>query len=147
MRLDALLAVQERRVDRAMSALRACNEQLRRAELERATRQERWQETELGRRCELSRHAELTRHSSSAAKLAAAANRLQWWRARSEEQHKELEAAKAALLQAEAEAGRARMEYQKAHAKHAGLVKLVDEQQRAQARTRQRIEEQNGVGA
>ena len=146
MTLDALLVVQERRVDRAMSELEARNGQLRRAKVERATRQERWQETELGRRRELSRHAELTRRSLSAAELAAAGKRLEWWRSRSEEQHKELEAAEATLVQAQTEAARARVEYQKAHAKQQGLVKLIDEHRRSQMRTRMRIEEQNGLG-
>ena len=147
MTLDALLVVQGRRVGRAMSELRTCNEQVRRAELERAMRRARWEETELGRRGELSRHAELTRRSLLAAELEAAGKRLEWWRARSDEQHKELEAAEAALVRAEMEAGRARMEYQKAHAKQEGLVKLIDEQRRVEARNKMRVEEQNGVGA
>jgi chromosome segregation ATPase len=146
MTLEALLTVQERRIDRAMSELRSRNDALRRALAERATRRDRWQETEDGRRLELSRRVEMTRHSLLAVQLAAAGKRLEWWRARSEEHRKELEAAEAALLQAEAEAARARMEYEKAHAKHTGLLKLLDEERRIEARTRERIEEHNGVG-
>ena len=140
MTLEALLTVQERRVDRALTELKACNEALQRAQMERETRRERWQEAESGRRRELSRHVEITRKSLSAAELAAAGKRLDWWRMRSEDQSKELAAAEAASLQAESAAGRARIEYRKAHAKHEGLVKLLDEQQRAQARTRLRLE-------
>jgi hypothetical protein len=149
-RLDSLLIVQHRRVDKALSELTACNEQQRQAELDRAARQERWEATEAQRLAEIDRQAEVIADSSShivpAAALAAAGRRLEWWRTRSEEQKQELETAQAALLEATTAAMQARLRYRRAQARHEGLTKLVEQRQVASAHESLRLEESDTEG-
>jgi hypothetical protein len=149
-RLDSLLVVQHRRGDKALSELTACNEQQRRAELDLAARQERWEATEAQKLAEIDRQAEVIADSSShiipAAALAAAGRRLEWWRTRSEEQKQEIETAQAALLQARTAAMQARLRYRRAQARHEGLAKLIEERQMALARESLRLEESDTEG-
>ena len=149
-RLDSLLIVQQRRVDKALAELTACNEQQRRAELDRAARQERWEATEAQRLAEINRQAEVIADSSShvipAAELAAAGRRLQWWRTRAEEQKQELETAQVALLQATTAAMQARLRYRRAQARREGLAKLIEQRQMALARESLRLEESDTEG-
>jgi hypothetical protein len=149
-RLDSLLSVQHRRVDKALSELTACNEQQRRAELDRAACQERWEATEAQRLAEIDRQAKVIAASSShiipAAELAAAGRRLEWWRTRAEEQQQEIETAQAALLQARTAAMEARLRYRRAQARHEGLMKLIEQRQIAAARESLRLEESDTEG-
>jgi hypothetical protein len=144
-RLDSLLIVQLRRVDHALVELKARNEQLRQAELERAARHERLAATQRRRQLEVSRHAESIAGASSrtlsAAELAAAGRRLEWWRIRAQEQQQELESAQAALLHAQTDAAQARLRYQEANARHEGLAQLLEEERRALACETLRVEE------
>jgi hypothetical protein len=149
-RLDSLLIVQHRRVDKALAEITACNEQLRRAESVRAVRQERWEATEAQRLAQIGRQTEVLADSSShvisAAELAASSRRLQWWRSRAEEQKQELEIAQAALLQASTAAMQARLRYRRALARHEGLTKLIEQRQLALARESLRLEESDTEG-
>ena len=149
-RLDSLLIVQQRRVDKALAEFTACNEQQRRAELDRAARQERWEATEAQRLAEIDRQAaviaDTSSHITSASELAAAGRRLQWWRTRSEEQKQEIKTAQAALLQARTAAMQARLHYRRAQARHAGLTQLIEQRQVALARENLRLEESDTEG-
>ena len=144
-RLNALLTIQRRRVDQALAELRARNEQLQKAELERAAEQDRWEATQTRRKREITRQAELVRNhaaqSLAAAELTLSGQRIEWWRLRAEEQKKALDAADAALTQAQADAAQARRRFQQADARHTGLLKLVNERQRTLLLERVRMEE------
>jgi hypothetical protein len=149
-RVNLLLAVHERRVERASAVLQHCNEQLRRAESERAEQYERLLDTQARRQRELSQQGDAISGGSgrvvSATELVAARNRLAWWSARLQEQNEALAAAEATLLKSEADAAQARLRYQEVQARRSGLVRLVDERQRALARDRERIEECDSDG-
>ena len=146
-RVNLLLIVHQRRVDRAQAVLRHCNEQLQRTESERADQYGRLRDTQAQRQRELNRQGEVigrrSRQALSAADLVAARNRLDWWSARVEEQKQKLAAADATLLQSESDAAQARLRYQAVEARQRGLVRLVDERGRALARDRARIEDSN----
>jgi hypothetical protein len=149
-RLDSLLIVQHRRVDKALNELTACNEQQHRAELDCSACQERWEATEAQRLAQINRQAEViadtSSHTISAAELAAAGRRLQWWRTRSEEQKQAIETAQAALLQARTAAMQARLRYRRAQARHAGLTQLIEQRRMALAREQLRLEESDTEG-
>jgi hypothetical protein len=149
-RVNLLLVVHQRRVDRALAVLQRCNEQLRSAEVERTNQCERLLDMQSQRQRELSRQgavgAGTSRCALSATELTAARNRLEWWSARVDEQKKELAAAEAALLKADSDAAQARLRYQEVQARQSGLLRLVDERQRALARDRERLEECDSDG-
>jgi hypothetical protein len=149
-RVNSLLVVHQRRVDRALAVLQHCNEQLHSAEVERTRQYERLLDIQSRRQCELSRQGEVgagtSRCALSATGLAAARNRLEWWSARVEEQKKELAVAEAALLKADSDAAQARLRYQEVQARQSGLMRLVDERRRALARDRERLEECDSDG-
>jgi hypothetical protein len=149
-RVKSLLVVHQRRVDRALAELRHCNEQLRRAESERANQHERLRHTQAQRQCALSRQSEVigggSRRALSATDLVAACNALEWWSARVEEQKSELAAAEATVLKAQTDAAQARLRYQGLEARQRGLVRLLDERQRALARAHARIEDCDSDG-
>jgi chromosome segregation ATPase len=150
-RVNLLLLVHQRRVDRAQAVLQHCNEQLRRAESERVDQHERLRDAQAQRQGELNRQGEVMgRHSGQvlcAADLVAARNRLEWWSARVDEQKERLAAAEASLLKSESDAAQARLRYQGVEARQRGLVRLVDERRRTVARDRTRIEDCNADDA
>src|ERR1700722_9435059 len=81
-RVNSLLVVHQRRVDRALTVLQHCNEQLHNAEVERTNKYERLLGMQSQRQRELSRQGEVgagtSRCALSATGLAAARNRLEW---------------------------------------------------------------------
>ena len=149
-RLESLLTVQGRRVDAALHALKELNDLVLRARAERCACLERWETTEVHRQQEKSRAESLSGGSSSrgisAAELASAAGRLDWWRERALEQKRELESADAALLQAQSDAAQAGLRFRRAHARHEGLIKLVEERRGALERLKVRVEESDMDG-
>ncbi len=149
-RVNLLLVVHQRRVDRALAALQHCNEQLHSAAVERTNQYERLVDMQSQRQRELSRQGEVgggaSRCALSATGLAAARNRLEWWSARVDEQKKELAAAATILLKADSDAAQARLQYQEVQARQRGLIRLVDERRRALARDRERLQECDSDG-
>jgi hypothetical protein len=145
-RVNLLLAVHQRRINRALAVLQHCNEQLRHAESGRANQCERLRDTQAQRQRELNRQGEVigrAHQAFSAGDLVTARNTLEWWSARVDEREKELAAAEATLLKSESDAAQARLRYQGVEARQRGLVRLVDERRRALARDRARIEDFN----
>lgn len=144
-RVNLLLVVHQRRLNRALATLQHSNEQLRRAEFERANQYERLRDTQAQRQRELHRQGEAmcrcAQQTFSAAGLVAARSRLEWWSARVEEREKELAAAEVALRNSQSEATQSRLRYHGVEARQRGLVRLVEERQRALRRDRARIED------
>ena len=142
--VNLLLVVHQRRLNRALATLQHSNEQLRRAEFERANQYERLRDTQAQRQRELHRQGEAmcrAQQTFSAADLVATRSRLEWWSARVEEREKELAAAEMALRNSRSEATQSRLRYHGVEARQRGLVRLVEERQRALRRDRARIED------
>jgi flagellar biosynthesis chaperone FliJ len=143
--IDPLLAVQRRRVDRAMMEVQSRNEQLRQAESDRNRANALWLEARAGldrERRERSRVlAERMGARISGSDLVTAAARIEWWRAHVEERKRLLDSTESALRQAQTAAATARRHYMEMHAKYQAVQKLAEERRSTYARARARMEE------
>jgi hypothetical protein len=143
--VGSLLVVQQRRVDRALAAVTACNRQLREAQLQHDQAQASWQAADAQARAALDRRAGVVvSHLGQVlayTDLLSAARSLEWWRACAAERAVQLEAARATMLQAQENAQRARRAYREADARREALMNLAEEQRKAQLQQSFRIQE------
>ena len=143
--VDPLLAVQRRRVDRAMREVQSRNEALRRAESDRSQAQARWLEAREGvgreRRDQSRALAERMGGTVTGSELVTAAGRIEWWHRLVEERSKLLEAAGTAVAEAQAASAAARRVYLDTSARYEAVQKLADERRYASVQARSRMEE------
>jgi hypothetical protein len=143
--IDPLLAVQKRRVDRAMDEVRARNQYQSQMEIERERAQALLLETRTRRQQEAQNRDDLLakqmQHRVSLAEIVTGTARIEWWDARVAEHVGALESADNALNQARSAAAEARREYRHIWARYEALLKLASEQRRAFNESRLRLEE------
>jgi hypothetical protein len=140
-----LLVVQARRVDRAMAAVVTRNRQLSEAQLKRDQAHASWEEADTLARAALDRRALVVANHLGrplpCADLLIAARSVEWWRDRAAERAVQLEAARAAMLQAQKDADHARRVYREADARREALQKLAEEQRKAELQKSLRAQE------
>lgn len=136
-RLKTLLALRSRRVTQAMQLVEASNRVVREKERARDAAGARWTEADCAWRKQQQSYAAQVasnlRQDVSSRDLAAAAARIDWWRARVAECFVALQGAQTALASAEAVAASARRDYLRAHARHEALVTLMAKHSKEQA--------------
>ncbi len=143
--VEPLLLVQERRVDQAMAAVTACNLRLREAQRKHDEAHASWVEAETQARAALDRRARVVAghlgQALSPADLLGAVRSLEWSRACAAQRAVQLEAARAAMIQAEENANQARRVYRQADARRQALLNLAEEQRKADLQKSLRIQE------
>jgi hypothetical protein len=143
--IDSLLAVQKRRADRAMDQVRARNQFQNQMEIERNRAHALLLETRSRRQQEAQRRdgmlANQTQHRVSLSEIMLGVRRVEWWDSRVAEYVEVLASADRALNEARLAAAEARHEYQQIWSRYEALLNLANEQRRAFAESRLRLEE------
>lgn len=143
--VGSLLVVQERRVERALAEVTARNRQLGEAQLKHAQAHASWQEADAQARAAFEQRARVVAshfgQALASAELLSAARSLEWWRACAAQAAVHLEAARAAMLQAQENANLARRVYRETDARREALLSLAEEQRKAQVLQSLRVQE------
>jgi hypothetical protein len=142
-RFKSLLAVQKRRVDRAMAEVLEKNGALRQQELQREVARERAQEAVVAYRLGQQRLTEAVVSGVLAVRLAGASSRCEAQRTLIAETAQALVAAEDLLTAAEATAAGARATYRRTLARQDALLSLQASWRKTDAQRSLRLEEQD----
>lgn len=140
--LAPLIAVQERRVEDAMTEVRARNEALRQAEAARQAAYQLVKETIENSRQERAAQFESLTDQTGAAGWIQGETRRKWWMMCIGQAWIELQKKEKVLTETQAHAAEAQQAYRRALAREEALTKLKDNWRAEQAVKTQRVEEQ-----